>query len=449
MKKEYQQSIFVKTTIYIILCFLLCFAGIYIILKYANLGAVTEMMFLIALGLIVSFVLSTFLTQAIISPIKQINNALQDTKDLTVRVRVNRKDEIGKLADKFNNYIEQLAKTIQQIALSSSDLSKDSKQLSISAEQTGKATEQVATSIQIVAEGGTKLVHHVETANRAVTSIIQAVNRVVTNTKELLAYTEQADKISSEGLETVQKATKQMEKIQSTVGTSAVAIQALGEQSSQIGRIVETITSIASQTNLLALNAAIEAARAGEQGKGFAVVAEEVRKLAEESAQAANQIGDIVKSIQALTHASIRSMENGTQEVSQGVSIIWETGASLDKIGFSVKQTLQRIQGINQDVGNLSGSSETIVRTMDEVSQVAENNAAIAEEVAASAEEQAASVHQIVTSVGNVTQLANNLEVLANQFKFEQLRTDTENDMGTRTLALIKKAKTAKLVSTD
>lgn len=443
MNKDYEQSIFIQTTTYVVICFMLCFFGIFAILKFAGLGTAVEIFLLIMLALAVSLSLSFFLTKTILSPIKKLNNALQDTKDLTVRVKINRKDEIGQLADKFNNYIEHLSKTIQQIALSATDLSKDSKQLSDSTEQTGKATEQVATSIQVVAEGGIKLVSHVETANRAVSSIIQAVSRVVNNTKELLSYTEQVDRVSGECLKTVQKATKQMQEIQISVGTSSNAIKALGEQSVQISRIVETITTIASQTNLLALNAAIEAARAGEQGKGFAVVAEEVRKLAEESAQAAYQIGDIVKSIQALTQESIRSMNHGTQEVSEGVSIIRETEESLDKISDSVKETLQRIQGIDLDVRNLSDSSETIVNTMDEVSQVAENNAAIAEEVAASAEEQSASVNQIGTSVTNITELSHNLETLANQFKFEKLNNDDHNS---KSLSVIKKAKTARLI---
>ncbi|RYY43128.1 MAG: methyl-accepting chemotaxis protein [Chitinophagaceae bacterium] len=329
MNKDYEQSIFIQTTTYVVICFILCFFGIFAVLKFADLGTMLEIALLVVMALIVSLSLSFFLTKAVISPIKKLNDALQDTKDLTVRVKINRKDEIGQLADKFNNYIEQLSKTIQQIALSASDLSKDSKQLSYSTEQTGKAAEQVATSIQVVAEGGTKLVSHVETANRAVSNIIQAVGRVVSNTRELLLYTEQVDKISGDCLRTVQRATKQMESIQVSVGTSSNSIKALGEQSVQISRIVETITTIASQTNLLALNAAIEAARAGEQGKGFAVVAEEVRKLAEESAQAAYQIGDIVKSIQGLTQESIRSMNHGTQEVSEGVSIIRETEKSL------------------------------------------------------------------------------------------------------------------------
>lgn len=445
MKEFKEQSIFVKTTAIVALSLLICSSIIFSFINFIEINMEIEIIFMIILISLVSPLISLLLTKAIIDPIKDINDALQDIKDLTVRVNVNRDDEIGELGNKFNNYIEQLAKTIQQIALSSSQLSKDSKKLSISTEQTGKAAEQVATSIQIVAEGGTNLVSQVETANQAVGIIIQAVNRVVTNSKELLDYTEQVNKISSEGIGTVKKATKQMEEIKSKVGESALSIQALGEQSSQIGRIVETITSIASQTNLLALNAAIEAARAGEQGKGFAVVAEEVRKLAEESAHAAYQIGDIVKNIQALTQDSMSSIHLGTQEVHRGVEIIRETGSSLDEISHSVQETFQKIQGINSYVGELSDSSRTIVNTIDEVSRVAENNAAISEQVAASAEEQTSSVRQIISSVENVSNLAHNLEALANQFKFEKLKEEDSSD--SKSLAVIKKAKTAKLIS--
>lgn len=391
--------------------------------------------------------LAYLISSAIILPIREINEALRDTKDLTVRVSVNNSaNEIEELAGKFNNYIDQLSKTIQQMAFSSSQLSRDSKQLTNSTDQTGKATDQVANGIQMVAQGGSKLVINLETANRAVSEIIQSVNRVFTNTKELVAYTQQVNHVSGQGLDMVQKATRQMEDIQTTVGTSAISIQALGEQSSQIGRIVETITSIASQTNLLALNAAIEAARAGEQGKGFAVVAEEVRKLAEESAQAAYQIGDIVKNIQLLTQDSMTSMFQGTQEVSQGVSIIRETGQSLNLIGDAVKETLERIRGIDSDVGSLFESSQTIATSIDQVSQVAENNASIAEEVASSAEEQAFAIKQIATSAENISNLADDLEGITNQFKFEKIA-GSENEQPTTKSLIVKKAKTARLLS--
>lgn len=441
------QKIFIKTSLYILIAFIIFFSIVF----YASSieGYFTyKIISFIFLSLFMSVGLSYLISSAIILPIREINEALQDTKDLTVRVSVNNSaNEIEELAGKFNNYIEQLSKTIQQMAFSSSQLSRDSKQLTNSTDQTGKATDQVANSIQLVAQGGSKLLLNLETANRAVSEIIQSVNRVFTNTKELVTYTQQVNQVSGQGLDMVQKATKQMEDIQTTVGTSAISIQALGEQSSQIGRIVETITSIASQTNLLALNAAIEAARAGEQGKGFAVVAEEVRKLAEESAQAAYQIGDIVKNIQLLTQDSMTSMFQGTQEVSQGVSIIRETGQSLNLISAAVKETLERIRGIDSDVGSLFESSQTIATSIDQVSQVAENNASIAEEVASSAEEQAFAIKQIATSAENISNLADDLEGITNQFKFEKIDSDESNKQENSKALVVKKAKTARLIS--
>lgn len=443
--KNKSKNIFIRTVIYIISAFSLYLFAIIYILNFTSLDKVSQIGVFSILLLVVSFLLSYIISSEITSPIKEINLALQDTKDLTVRVAVNHySNEINELAGKFNNYIEQLSKTIQHIALSSSKLSKDSRQLTNSTDQTGKATDQVATSIQIVASGGSRLVSNLETANRAIAEIMQSVNRVFTNTKELVSYTQQVNHVSSQCLDTVQKATRQMEDIQTTVGTSAISIQALGEKSSQIGRIVETITSIASQTNLLALNAAIEAARAGEQGKGFAVVAEEVRKLAEESAKAAYQIGDIVTNIQLLTQESMTSMFQGTQEVSQGVSIIRETGDALNVINGAVKETLDRIKGIDSDVGNLFSSTQTIASSIDQVSQVAENNAAIAEQVASSAEEQSVSVRQISSSSENISKLADELEDVTSKFKFEKIH---DSDEGESKALMIKKAKTARLVS--
>lgn len=406
----------------------------------------------IILSLVFGLITSGILNALISWPLKTLIGQFQDTHDLTIRPNIahHQDDEIGVLATKLDQYIGQLADTIRQLAVSSADLSQEAEQLALSADQTGQAAEQVSTSIQSVADGSTRLVRNVEKANQAVRTIIDSVNRVVHNTKELQTFTNQVNTIAMSSHQAIQKATIQIEKIQQTVGASSTAIEALGEQSNQIGKIVETITNIASQTNLLALNAAIEAARAGEQGKGFAVVAEEVRKLAVESAGAAQQIGALIKNIQEKTDESVQAMKTGTQEVSEGVAIVRETGLALNNITNSIHETLEKINGINHDVESLSASTNTIVTAVDEVAQVAENNAAITEEVAASAQEQTSSVQVIADSINQIVLLTSELESLAGQFKIDE--SDTRPVLAARRPApqpghQIQKVRTARLIS--
>lgn len=406
----------------------------------------------IILSLVFGLITSGILNALISWPLKTLISQFQDTHDLTIRPNIDQHqdDEIGILATKLDQYIGQLADTIRQLAVSSADLSQEAEQLALSADQTGQAAEQVSTSIQSVADGSTRLVRNVEKANQAVRTIIDSVNRVVNNTKELQTFTNQVNTIAMSSHQAIQKATIQIEKIQQTVGASSTAIEALGEQSNQIGKIVETITNIASQTNLLALNAAIEAARAGEQGKGFAVVAEEVRKLAVESAGAAQQIGALIKNIQEKTDESVQAMKTGTQEVSEGVAIVRETGLALNNITNSIHETLEKINGINHDVESLSASTNTIVTAVDEVAQVAENNASITEEVAASAQEQTSSVQVIADSINQIVLLTSELESLAGQFKIDEA--DTRPVLTTRRPAAqqghqIPKVRTARLIS--
>ena len=162
-------------------------------------------------------------------------------------------------------------------------------------------------------------------------------------------------------------ATDGMEEISSTIDGLATVINSLGQRSSQIGEIVDTITGIASQTNLLALNAAIEAARAGEHGRGFAVVADEVRKLAERTAQATEEIESLVKGIQDESQNAVKSTDQGIEKVTQGGELTKNVGSVLDSIVGSSQDTSEAIEGILASTDEQSKAAKDVTGAVEEL----------------------------------------------------------------------------------
>jgi len=167
--------------------------------------------------------------------------------------------------------------------------------------------------------------------------------------------------------------------------TLAESVEVLGRRSEEIGNIVDVITSIADQTNLLSLNAAIEAARAGESGRGFSVVAEEVRKLAEGSGKAAEQIGELIKDVQAETAKALKYMEIGSQEVVSGTEVVGRTGEALRQITEAVTRTATLAEEIAAGMASQAERTNDVDRAMHDIAAVVEENAASAEETAAAA----------------------------------------------------------------
>jgi methyl-accepting chemotaxis protein len=194
-----------------------------------------------------------------------------------------------------------------------------------------------------------------------------------------------------------------MQSVRDSSGAVEAAMTSLAQRSEQIGGIVETITGIAGQTNLLALNAAIEAARAGEQGRGFAVVAEEVRKLAEESQQAAASISELITEIQSETQNAVAVVADGARRSEDGVQVVEQARDAFARIGASVDDVTSRI-------GQISDA-------MNEVAAVAEQSSASTEQVSASTEETSASTQEIAASAQELARTAEELETLVGRFK--------------------------------
>ena len=370
--------------------------------------------------LLLAVAIGWFVSVKIAGPLQKVTKATRAMAkgNLTIEpVQVKNKDELGELADSFNGMMLNLRSLVRQVYASAEQVAASSEELMASAEQTTEATNQIAASIQEVAGGSKKQEVSTDESSQAMEEMMAGVQLVATATATVADVSSEATKEADEGDVALQRVVVQMDKINESTNDSATVIQQLEERSSAIVKIIEVITGIADQTNLLALNAAIEAARAGEHGKGFAVVADEVRKLAEQSKNSADQIAGLIGQIQADTKHAVRTMEKGTDEVASGIAVVQEAGEGFKRIQSSISQMSYQIQEISAVAQRMSASAEQVHMSIGQVANVAKQTSENAEMVAATSEEQLASMEEITTSSAALSKRAEELLTQINQFK--------------------------------
>ncbi|MDF2569075.1 MAG: mcpB 2 [Sporomusa sp.] len=338
--------------------------------------------------------------------------------DLTVStLEIKSNDEVGNLAQSFEQMTANLRSLMQRVSEATKQVASSSEQLNANAEQSAQAANQVTTSITYTAEGIEKQTLGVDNVLLLVEQIANSSQEGANATQHASDITAQAVSATIDGNNAVRNAIIQMNKIQSTVDDSAEVVIDLGIRSKEIGLIVETISGIAGQTNLLALNAAIEAARAGEQGRGFAVVAEEVRKLAEQSQEAAKHIAELISDIQMKTDSAVAAMSNGKEEVSKGSEVVSKAGTAFEEIEIHVKKVSEITKGIANGLSKAVDASTQVLAATKEVDMIGKEIASQAQNISAATEEQSASMQEIASSSQSLNYLAEELQSAVRQFK--------------------------------
>lgn len=382
---------------------------------------ITLLIIVIAASLVLSISIGLLMTRLITKPIKDIQALFAETEqgDFTVKGTYQSKDELGLLTASFNKMVAGVRSIIETVGETSHQVASSSQELSASADESTKASEYISTTIQELAVGSDQQVESVENSRTVIKGMTEFAGRISSSAEKAAATADQTALMSLEGTKAIDKVSAQMQSINETVVSLSEAFKHLTERSNEIGNITEVITSIAEQTNLLALNAAIEAARAGEQGKGFAVVADEVRKLAEQSAQSAEQITRLITIIQNDTKQTMNSVISATGEVKEGLVVVHEAGGAFQKIENSITEVVTQINDVTNLVKNLTAGTSEIETAISGVKEVAETAAGSTQTVSAATQEQLASMEEIAAASQILAQNAEELQHLIQKFKIK------------------------------
>ena len=335
--------------------------------------------------------------------------------DLSVQIEPRSADDV--LGNALADMTDGLRDFIGSINQATGTMNTSTRRIADSSETAGRSVNEVSTAISDVAHGNERQVQSIDEARRVAEQVAAAAQSGASIAQQTAAAVEEARNLAHGGAEAVTRAAEAMVAVRESSEAATSAIAQLGEKSDQIGGITQTITQIAEQTNLLALNAAIEAARAGEQGRGFAVVAEEVRKLAEESQEAAATISSLISQIQTETHATVEAVRAGTQRSVQSTEVVEEAREAFLALDGSVIDMSSRVEEIAAVVEQIASGAQIVHESMAVAATIAEESSAAAEEVSASAQETSASTQMFAVSASELAASADGLSELVSRFR--------------------------------
>ena len=315
--------------------------------------------------------------------------------DMTINLDYDTPDEFGKIAHSYNDTLGKIRNITAEIQKIAVELTNSAHTMYTGVHESAQVVNSIAVSINDIAELSISQNKNVDTAASALDNIVSGVNSVADLAKQTAEKASDVGNTVSQGLNGINTIAQHMNRIETMVRSSAQQVDTLGHRSEEIGHIVETIVNISGQTNLLALNAAIEAARAGEHGRGFAVVAEEIRKLAEDSQEAAQHIAELIGTIQGETKQAVEAMHNGNEGVRQGAEVVKKATEEFSQVGGMVDNMVEQMAQVADHIRQVSAESNNVVEATSQVTNDSNKIASETQQVSAASEEQSATMHEL------------------------------------------------------
>ncbi|MBP2632253.1 MAG: mcpB 3 [Firmicutes bacterium] len=369
--------------------------------------------FLVVLGL------TFWLSNSFVRPIMHVNYLVKEVANgqlKAIEKTIHDKSEFGQLSDNVILMSTNLRSLVQQVHSQSEQLAASSEELTASAQQSAEASNQIAGSITEIAQGANKQAASADQITKVSQTMSDKVNQISKKSQEVSEIAMTTSQSARQGLQAVNETIQQINEIGKGTEITQTAITELSKSSQEIREIITLISSISGQTNLLALNAAIEAARAGEHGRGFAVVAEEVRKLAEESNQAAKQIGTLVEKNEINLNQVVTITQTGATGIKTGISLVHNTGETFRNIADAVLNLSNQIKNISESINEIAKGNLTLAASIQEIDTASKNAAAESQNVSAATEEQSASMQEIASASHHLASLAADLQTAIEKF---------------------------------
>ena len=403
------------------------FGGVQLILSLERTNKLIQTTILWVVGvslivLLISIAVAMLFTRRLIGPILKLSSIAlltSETGDLRQTVSVGTRDEVGQLAQAFNDLIRKFHEIVFQIKESAEKVAVSSTSLFSNVEEMNANAIDISSSMEKVSKNTNIQKEKVSAASQIMRNISGYAKEVSGNAQSTVDVSDVSLKTAQSGKENSKEVILKMKSINEAIASSSGAVQSLVSRSTKISAILEILSTIAEQTNLLALNAAIEAARAGEAGRGFAVVAKEIRKLAENSASSAADIGKLIIEISnEIAHVST-AMETSMKEVKGGSVLIQHMEESLTKIAEVTQKTADMIKRILMVADTQEKNSKEAVQIVQEISAIAKENTDSANSTAYSLDEQAVVTKDMTHSTQELAIMADDLLKIVSRFKLK------------------------------
>jgi methyl-accepting chemotaxis protein len=369
--------------------------------------------------IVTAILMGILFSRPIIKGIKTLSRDMGQIShgDFTVRSQVKSKDEVGLLSSTLSKMCEDLGGIITKIKGLANEVSDSSNILAATSEESTATTEEIARTIGEIVKVTEDQAYSTEEGLKRTTLLADIIQNISQEIQKISYMIKDSSTMSIKGKNSVIVLKEKAETAHQATAKMGDVVLQVDRSADQINVIVDTISAMASQTNLLALNASIEAARAGEAGRGFAVVAEEIRKLAEQSAEASNNIRDLIREIQTQSNNAVATMDDTKPIIEEQNKAVLETTSAFDEIYTMIEKLGEEIALINEMNENLLAKKDEILTTMESISASAEQTSASTQQISASTHEQLAATDEVAKTAEHLNLIAQNLAAEISKFK--------------------------------